>query len=65
MVGGSARWLRRAAGVALQEHRQVGRAPFSTVCVHDKRNERKRDVQMTGVEEMQGREKEKMACEGV
>lgn len=69
-VGGSAKWLRRAAGVALQEHRQVGRAPFSMtlaapVCVHDRRNERKRDVQMTGVEEIWGREKEKMACEGV
>ena len=28
-VGGSASWLRMAAGVALQGHRQAERAPFS------------------------------------
>lgn len=60
---------RTAAGVG-PRHRQAHRAfqhdtAAAPACVHDTRNERKWDVQLTRVEETWGREKEKMACEGV
>lgn len=47
LVGGSTRWLRRAAGAALQGLRQAGRAPFSVrltaarVCTRGNGNQRK------------------------
>lgn len=64
VVGGSAGRPRRAAGAAFRAQ-AGGEGSSQHGTVAPERNARKRGVQTTGVAETRGREKERMACEGV